>query len=75
VTGLDRFAAYQAAVAEYAGQHPEQRTGQAHFNVLHRLHPDVADRARGDRALDPFHVDERLPLFLVYVEVALSGAL
>jgi hypothetical protein len=41
----------------------EWRKGQTYFNLLYDERPDVADRVRGT-AVDPFHQDEKLPVFL-----------
>lgn len=52
---------------ESVRQHPEQRSGQVAFNVLHASHPDVSNRIRGT-VLDPFHDNDRMPLFLAAVQ-------
>lgn len=39
------------------------RQGQAAFNALYKIRPDLADSIRGHFQLDPFHRDERLPAF------------
>ncbi len=41
---------------DYHRQHPEQRAGQAFFNALDAVRPDIADDIRATR-LDPFHHD------------------
>jgi hypothetical protein len=61
------FADYQTAVARAQKRHPEWRRGQTHFNVLTRLHRDLAE-AVWATPLDPFSQDERLDAFLSYVE-------
>lgn len=42
------------------------RRGQAYFNVLYDVKPNLADKVRGT-LLDPFHNDARIPDFIVYV--------
>lgn len=51
-------------------RHPglDERKGQAFFNELLVVRPDIAERARGS-ALDPFYQDARLPEFLAFVAV------
>lgn len=44
----------QHANAYYAHHKGEQRYGQAVFNYLYRVRPDLADRLRATN-LDPFH--------------------
>jgi hypothetical protein len=44
------------------------RVGQLYFNVLYDVKPDLANEARG-ALLDPFHRDDRLPLFLSFVAI------
>ena len=41
----------------------DERKGQAAFNALHELDPDLANALRGSKH-DPFFQDERLPEFL-----------
>lgn len=50
----------------YHAEHPEQRIGQACFNAVHEVEPEVANLVRGT-TLDPFYRDERLPEFLGHV--------
>lgn len=69
---MTAYIGFLAELVAYQCKHPEQRTGQAHFNVLHRLHPELADEIRGDRMLDPFHVDERIPAFREFVMARLA---
>lgn len=45
-----------------------QRFGQACFNVLATVRPDLSEALRGDATLDPFYVDYKLPEFFAYVE-------
>jgi hypothetical protein len=43
-------------------EHPTWRTGQAYFNALYTLYPEVADAVRATDA-DPFYQDSRLDAF------------
>ena len=43
------------------------RSGQAAFNTLHEVRPDLSERVRGT-GLDPFYRDERLKEFYDFVE-------
>lgn len=43
------------------------RAGQAAFNTLYMVRPDMADQIRGG-ALDPFYVDDRLPAFWDWIQ-------
>lgn len=51
---------------------PSWRKGQAYFNYLYQLHPDVADKIRGTE-FDPFYADhknnpeEEINKFLDYI--------
>ena len=47
--------------------HPQWRAGQALFNVLHRIRPDLSERVRATK-LDPFNRDTRNPAFLNFVK-------
>ncbi|MCP2164427.1 hypothetical protein LX83_001267 [Goodfellowiella coeruleoviolacea] len=59
-------------VDEYRRHHPEQREGQAHYNVLRREWPDLQHEVVGtDR--NCYGDDRRLPAFLSWVERALSA--
>lgn len=55
---------------KYRAAHPEQRTGQAYFNRLYELEPELANEIRAT-GLDPFYRDDILPDFLtkVYEEI------
>lgn len=48
-------------------RHRDFRAGQAAFNMLYVLRPDLADQIRGTD-LDPFYQDERLPAFYAWLE-------
>ena len=63
---LTTFVQYQHAVEVELRQRPGLRKGQAFFNVLLQLEPDVAHRLMGT-AEDPFYDDGKLPEFLIRV--------
>lgn len=42
------------------------RRGQAYFNILHLMRPDLAERVRGT-PMDPFHQDDKIGDFLAWV--------
>ena len=44
------------------------REGQAAFNALHEVDPDLANEIRGTR-LDPFYRDDKLPEFFAAVSM------
>jgi hypothetical protein len=46
----------------YRFAHMEQRHGQAHFNGVHAIAPEIADVIRGTEA-DPFYDDSRVTAF------------
>lgn len=45
---------------EAEAEHPQWRRGQALFNTLWKLHPEIANAIRGDDHLDPFHNDHNI---------------
>lgn len=59
-----RLEEYFQAVQEYRAANPGQRVGQAFFNVLCQVRPDISERVRGSYRDDPFHDDAKLPEFL-----------
>lgn len=61
------YAEYLAAVNEALIANPDWRRGQAFFNVLHRVRPDLSERIRGT-VIDPFYGDSVIPEFLASVE-------
>jgi len=42
------------------------RKGQALFNYLYDVHPNLADEIRGT-IIDPFHIDRNIPKTLSYI--------
>ena len=57
----------QRQAVAYQAEHPEQRWGQALFNVLREHDLDLARELTGTEA-DPFYQDERVGGFLLAVE-------
>lgn len=61
------FSAYTlAADARFRDPWLDERKGQAFFNQLAEVRPDLAERVRGT-VLDPFYQETRLPEFLSFV--------
>lgn len=56
---IGQFFAY---AIRYAADNPSQRRGQAFFNALYQVRPEIANAIRGT-TLDPFYRDERIPAF------------
>jgi hypothetical protein len=55
-------------IAQRVLARPEQwRRGQAAYNALHELRPDLARRINGSE-VDPYYRDERLGIFYQWVE-------
>jgi len=48
--------------------YPEWRKGQALFNTLYEIRPDLANEVQGTY-FDPFRVDDRIGPFLTFVMV------
>lgn len=61
------YADYLTIVARTRLANPEHRYGQVLFNVLFIKRPNLARKIRGGD-LDPFHIANRVPAFLAYVE-------
>ena len=57
------FSDYLNFVAFNLKVNPTWRAGQAYFNALSSLYPEIAETYRGT-AFDPFYKDERIPKFL-----------
>lgn len=62
-------------LGEYRSQNPSQRAGQAAFNYLYEIKPELANTLQNTTNLDPFHntsdnaADKiRLKRFYNYVE-------
>lgn len=64
---VETFTDFCRAAADYADHYPVGwRAGQATFNLLVRVRPDLAEMVRGSD-FDPFYDDARLPLFYDFV--------
>lgn len=64
----DVLAAYAAAPEHGVTRKPDGlRAGQAAFNTLYLVRPDLADEIRGGD-LDPFYRDDRLPAFWDWIQ-------
>ena len=57
-----QYAVVLAAADVNRISNPEWRRGQAVFNVLYKLHPEVADSIRGTEH-DMYHNDENIEQF------------
>ena len=55
--------AFQVAARQVAKNNPEWRTGQAYFNTLAEMRPDIAEQVRGT-TVDCFYQDWLIPDFL-----------
>ena len=58
---------FQRKLALYRAAYPRQREGQAFFNVLYDVAPQVADKLRGTEN-DPFYVSSRVDRAINTVE-------
>lgn len=65
---------YLVNLRQYLKSNPEQRFGQAAFNVCYLMDPEMADSLRGTH-FDPFHNDDRVGEFLVEVGLKLESRL
>lgn len=64
---MSPFDEFQVLVFSYRLDNPAQREGQAAFNALFAVHPEIAERVRSDFRVDPFDDDDRLPAFMAFV--------
>jgi hypothetical protein len=62
------FHFYIEAVSHAIRVNPTWRIGQAYFNVLDDMEPEIARRVQGS-PLDPFYNDSRITAFLEQVAV------
>jgi hypothetical protein len=60
------FQEYVMAAAEAILNSSLQRAGQAYFNLLNEVRPDLAEYVRGT-LYDPFYRDARIPEFLAFI--------
>jgi len=56
---------------KWRAAYPSWREGQAVFNALHSLHPELADEIRTTE-LDPFYQDARLPELYAWIAEELA---
>jgi hypothetical protein len=68
---MTTFGEYQRAVKVAIRERRGLREGQAYFDVLLELEPELAQRLTGT-ADDPFYDDGKLPAFLLRVAEELS---
>lgn len=67
--GLERTA-YYVAVAQAMLANPRLRYGQALFNVLADMRPDLSQAVRSDDSIDPFYADadsDRIKAFYAWL--------
>lgn len=59
---------YLQAVVFAKNDHPGWRMGQAYYNVLHEMSPEIARRLLGGNYMpDPFYNDKLIPAFLAWL--------
>jgi len=58
---------YKNSVNLYMNDHPEQRYGQALFNVLDIEYPELSKQIIGSMN-DPFYYDYKIPNFFIWLE-------
>lgn len=61
------YADFVSACFQRRQSHPSERAGQAAFNALHVMRPDLSERVRSTD-LDPFYSGDRLADFFGFVE-------
>lgn len=66
---MTNFEQYITAVQQAQRDHPTLRQGQAAFNILEALYPSIAREVRGTE-FDPFHRDDRIPAFLLWLHLS-----
>lgn len=66
-TPTTTYEEYVEAVSDKLDTLPYWRKGQAAFNVLWEVRPDIANEVHTTK-LDPFHRDDRLPEFYEFVK-------
>ncbi|MER5268457.1 hypothetical protein ABTZ99_40830 [Actinosynnema sp. NPDC002837] len=69
---MDLISRYLDLVNDYMRSHPEERTGQAHYNALRLEWPHLQHEIAGTER-DCFSDDRQLPAFLDWVERALTA--
>ena len=58
---------FQQGLQTYIENNPAQRYGQATFNYLYELYPEIANLIRGKQE-DPFYDDNKLSAFYQWLE-------
>ena len=53
----------KARQKQYMGDLADYRKGQALFNAMHDIRPDLANKVRGSMNADPFHQDDKIQAF------------
>ncbi len=48
--------------------HATLRKGQRAYNLLHTVHPGLANKITARRGVDPFYLDGNIPMFLLFVQ-------
>jgi hypothetical protein len=75
---VNAYYEYVEEVSKHLHKEPSLRQGQAAFNVLQKMHPDLADKILRT-PIDPFYNDDCLLAFYMFVceqlETALEGSL
>ena len=66
------FSIYLQSAALRTREVSTERVGQAYFNALHELAPQIAEQIQAT-SLDPFHDDARLGAFLAKVDQLFRG--
>lgn len=61
------FQEFIHAVQLYRMKYTQQRVGQAFFNVLYEVRPDISEQVRAT-TLDPFYRNDRVAPFLRFVK-------
>lgn len=62
------FPALEARARELRRQNPNYRWGQALFNALYDINPELADHVRGTGA-DPFYDNSKINHFYYYLQL------
>lgn len=71
---MDAMSRYLDRVEEVLRDYPDQREGQAYYNALRMIWPELQHEIAGTER-DCFNDDRRLPAFLGWVEQVLSDDL
>ena len=63
---MKEFVNYLCEVEIYLRKHYPIRAGQAYYNVLYDIRPDIAHKLVG-KPVDPFYNNDLIPVFLHHV--------